>query len=242
MAKALGWRDTYLGNSIKPFLENFLKSEDMLDIDRWTLRLVLEPSHVITEHMINKSFSNYFSIGLDSKIAYDFHQSREENPEKFNNKNGNKAAYAIAGLKSMGGDHVDVKEFVRLWVDGNEIQIPKGIKSIVFMNIQSYAGGTNPWGGPKTGWLPQSPQDGIIEIVGLKGASHMGMVQAGLAKGERVAQGSDVKLEIVAMTNAIFGQVDGEPFLVKAPVEVKLVNYGKAKMLCNKSYKQKIKL
>jgi len=135
---------------------------------------------------------------------------------------------------------VDVKNFVKLRVDLQWIEIPKGIKSILFMNISSYAGGTNPWGTSKTGWYPQSTSDSIIEVVGLKGPTHMGMIQAGLAKGERISQGTNLFLEIASTRDAIYGQVDGEPFLIKTPVKLEVGWCGKVKMLCNESIKVKV--
>ena len=38
--------------------------------------------------------NNYFSIGADAKIAYDFHEAREKNPAAFSSQTVNKIEYA----------------------------------------------------------------------------------------------------------------------------------------------------
>ena len=45
--------------------------------------------------------TNYFGVGMDAKLALEFHMSREENPEKFNSRLHNKGVYFKAGLKNL---------------------------------------------------------------------------------------------------------------------------------------------
>jgi diacylglycerol kinase (ATP) len=41
--------------------------------------------------------NNYLGIGLDAKIAYEFHTRREENPTQFKNRARNKILYGYLG-------------------------------------------------------------------------------------------------------------------------------------------------
>ncbi len=45
--------------------------------------------------------NNYFSIGIDAKIALQFHEKRNQNPEMFTNQTVNKMWYAKLGSMAM---------------------------------------------------------------------------------------------------------------------------------------------
>lgn len=47
--------------------------------------------------------NNYFSIGVDAKIALQFHETRNENPHMFSNQMVNKMWYAKFGTDNMMG-------------------------------------------------------------------------------------------------------------------------------------------
>lgn len=45
--------------------------------------------------------NNYFGIGIDADLCLDFHNAREENPNKFNSRLHNKGVYVKMGLRKM---------------------------------------------------------------------------------------------------------------------------------------------
>jgi len=54
---------------------------------------------------------------------------------------------------------------------------------------------------------PQSMDDGLLEIIGISGTLHMGMIQVGMGHGKRLGQASSIK---VINRQPIAAQVDGE--------------------------------
>ena len=85
-------------------------------------------------------------------------------------------------------------------VDGQEIDVSKheGLECVVFLNIPSYAGGTNLWGNIQEGdsWSPCSMNDGKLEVIGLNNAAHLVGLQTGLVHGVKLAQGSNITFEV----------------------------------------------
>lgn len=80
--------------------------------------------------------NNYFGIGIDADLCLDFHNAREENPNKFNSRLHNKGVYVKMGLRKMVGRKT-VKELhkeLRLEVDGKVVDLPP-VEGIIILNI-----------------------------------------------------------------------------------------------------------
>eukprot|EP01125_Pyxidicula_operculata_P013293 TRINITY_DN4397_c0_g1_i1.p1 TRINITY_DN4397_c0_g1~~TRINITY_DN4397_c0_g1_i1.p1 ORF type:complete len:369 (-),score=52.73 TRINITY_DN4397_c0_g1_i1:420-1526(-) len=195
----------------------------------------LDESQVL--NTVDMVVNNYFSIGIDSKVCLDFHQMRTQKPDLFKNKWVNMAWYGGFGLKAMVQKYNSLQTCMVLHVDGKIVDIPQIVMSVIFLNIPSYAAGTNPWGPPtrKTTTyqnpIPQSVCDRHIEVIGVKGAAHVGRIIAGLSQGIRLAQGTDVKIDLLIPLHA---QVDGEPFLLPS-CRLHFKHHNQAQMLYNET-------
>ncbi|XP_055386961.1 diacylglycerol kinase theta isoform X2 [Condylostylus longicornis] len=162
--------------------------------------------------------NNYFGIGIDADLCLDFHNAREENPNKFNSRLHNKGVYVKMGLRKMVGRKM-VKELhkeIRLEVDGKVVDLPP-VEGIIILNILSWGSGANPWGPEKEdNFTKPNHYDGMLEIVGVTGVVHLGQIQSGLRSAMRIAQGGHIKIHL---HSDIPVQVDGEPW-VQSPGDV----------------------
>lgn len=120
--------------------------------------------------------NNYFGIGLDAKIAFDFDRLRSEHPEKCRSRMKNQMWYALMGSKEMlFRSCKNLHRRLAVNVDGRELKLPT-LQGIVVLNIPSYMGGTNLWGSPSSsrGYRAQSYNDGYLEIIAIKNSSEVG--------------------------------------------------------------------
>ncbi|XP_035296996.1 diacylglycerol kinase delta isoform X2 [Cricetulus griseus] len=93
--------------------------------------------------------NNYFGIGLDAKISLDFNNKRDEHPEKCRSRTKNMMWYGVLGTKELlHRTYRNLEQKVLLECDGRPIPLPS-LQGIAVLNIPSYAGGTNFWGGTK---------------------------------------------------------------------------------------------
>eukprot|EP01126_Amoeba_proteus_P042724 TRINITY_DN4655_c0_g1_i2.p1 TRINITY_DN4655_c0_g1~~TRINITY_DN4655_c0_g1_i2.p1 ORF type:complete len:427 (+),score=104.69 TRINITY_DN4655_c0_g1_i2:372-1652(+) len=173
--------------------------------------------------------NNYFSIGIDSQVCLDFHNLRETHPGLFWHKYVNFGWYGMLATKSALNSWMSLKSCLILKVDGKKIHINKNIMAIVFLNIPSYAGGTDLWGKGKEPFSPQTICDHKFEVVGIRGVNHMGLMQSRLSNGKHIAQGSRVKIYLLAPMPV---QIDGEPWMWPAS-KIHLTYHGSARMLFN---------
>ncbi|UMM30605.1 hypothetical protein L5515_012410 [Caenorhabditis briggsae] len=177
--------------------------------------------------------NNYFGIGLDAKIALEFHNKREES-EKTRSRSKLFMWYGILGGKElMHRTYRNLEQRIKLECDGVPIDLPS-LQGIVILNIPSYSGGANFWGRNKEGpeFTVQSFDDRILEVVALFGVIHVATSRVPNAyrlQNHRIAQCRHVRIVILG-DEPIPVQVDGEPWL-QPPGIMQIVHKNRAQML-----------
>ncbi|XP_076173552.1 diacylglycerol kinase theta isoform X3 [Ptiloglossa arizonensis] len=244
LARVLCWGAGYTGDEDPlNLLRDVIDAEESL-LDRWTVVFYSEekedkqlapntggagaPSEDNTQIFV---MNNYFGIGLDADLCLDFHNAREENPNKFNSRLHNKRMYLTMGLRKMikRKPCKDLHKEIRLEVDGKLVELPE-VEGIIILNILSWGSGANPWG-PDTKedqFYTPNHWDGMLEVVGVTGVIHLGQIQSGFRAGLRIAQGGHIKIHLHSDTPV---QVDGEPWVQSPGNIVVLKSALKATML-----------
>ncbi|XP_058169835.1 diacylglycerol kinase theta isoform X2 [Anopheles ziemanni] len=253
LARVLRWGAGYTGGEDPLNLLRDVIDAEEIRLDRWTVVFHPEdkpedatprqtqPNSTGAQSEDNSQIfvmNNYFGIGIDADLCLDFHNAREENPNKFNSRLHNKGVYVKMGLRKMVGRKM-VKELhkeLRLEVDGKVVELPP-VEGIIILNILSWGSGANPWGPEKEDQFSKPNHwDGMLEVVGVTGVVHLGQIQSGLRSAMRIAQGGHIKIHL---HSDIPVQVDGEPW-VQSPGDVVVLKSAlKATML--KKMKGKMK-
>lgn len=197
-------------------------------LDRWKIRIDDQQGKQI---QTPKFMNNYLGVGCDAKVALDIHNLREENPEKFYNQFMNKVLYAREGAKNiMDKTFADFNWEVKVVVDGIEVDVPEDAEGVLVANIGSYMGGVDLWQNEDDAddnFDPQSMHDKMLEVVSISGTWHLGKLQVGLSRAQRLAQGQSIKIHLFA---AFPVQVDGEPWF-QDPCTLTISHHGQAFML-----------
>lgn len=206
LSRVLGWGPGYDNGSVDKILYKIKDSRVAL-LDRWCLEITQIDEE---ESRVPQIMNNYFSIGLDAQIALDFHRKRESNPSEFTSRGFNKFVYAELAFSSLFTSSPCINDFLKIDLDGNHLELPPGLVSVIVLNFGSWAAGQNPWGSPK-GWPEQSFSDKKFELVGITSISHMGKIQTGIDYGIRLGQGCDIVFTHLQNKLLAF-QLDGEPW------------------------------
>ncbi|XP_041350490.1 diacylglycerol kinase delta-like isoform X2 [Gigantopelta aegis] len=175
--------------------------------------------------------NNYFGIGLDAKIALEFQNKREEHPEKCRSRTKNLMWYGVLGGKEMlHQTFKNLDQRVLLECDGQRIPLPS-LQGIVILNIPSYGGGANFWGGTKEDLNFTAPNfdDKILEVVAVFGGVQMAVSRVIDIQHHRIAQCRTVKITILG-DEGVPVQVDGEAW-IQPPGYVRIVHKNRAQML-----------
>lgn len=254
LARVLCWGSGYTGDEDPlNLLRDVIDAEEII-LDRWTV--VFHPqeqeggnpqaaanaagagssSEDNTQIYV---MNNYFGIGVDADLCLDFHNAREENPNKFKSRLRNKGVYVTMGLRKMVKRKPckDLHKEIRLEVDGKLVELPQ-VEGIIILNILSWGSGANPWG-PDTKedqFYTPNHWDGMLEVVGVTGVMHLGQIQSGLRTAMRIAQGGHIKIHL---NSDIPVQVDGEPW-VQSPGDIVVLKSAlKATMLKKSKIKRR---
>ncbi|XP_044743500.1 diacylglycerol kinase theta isoform X6 [Chrysoperla carnea] len=252
LARVLRWGPGYTGGEDPLNLLRDVIDAEEIRLDRWTVVFHPEDKTIDTSTIDNTMttgstsednsqifvMNNYFGIGIDADLCLDFHNAREENPNKFNSRLHNKSVYVKMGLRKMVGRKMckDLHKEIRLEVDGKLVELPQ-VEGIIILNILSWGSGANPWGPEKEDHFSKPNHwDGMLEVVGVTGVVHLGQIQSGFRSALRIAQGGHIKIHL---HSDIPVQVDGEPW-VQSPGDVVVLKSAlKATML--KKMKGKMK-
>ncbi|XP_068911011.1 diacylglycerol kinase theta isoform X7 [Tenebrio molitor] len=253
LARVLRWGPGYTGGEDPLNLLRDVIDAEEIRLDRWTVVFHPEDKPDDSVKQVNSTvvagstsednsqifvMNNYFGIGIDADLCLDFHNAREENPNKFNSRLHNKSVYVKMGLRKMVGPKMckDLHKEVRLEVDGKLVELPQ-VEGIIILNILSWGSGANPWGPEKEDQFSKPNHwDGMLEVVGVTGVVHLGQIQSGLRSAMRIAQGGHIKIHL---HSDIPVQVDGEPW-VQSPCDVVVLKSAlKATMLKKNKFKRR---
>lgn len=234
LSRVMGWGRGFSLSSGQGGLNTLLhdvNSAAITMLDRWKVDISQEKPDGNSHKAHSKFMLNYLGIGCDAKVAYEFHMTREENPEKFYNRFVNKLRYAKEGAKDiMDRTCADLPWHVWLEVDGKDIQIPKDSEGLIVLNISSYMGGVDLWQNEyehDDDFSVQKMHDKMLEVVCVSGAWHLGKLQVGLSQARRLAQGNVIRIH----TSSPFPvQIDGEPF-IQQPGCLEITHHGQVFML-----------
>ncbi|KAK6132739.1 hypothetical protein DH2020_033544 [Rehmannia glutinosa] len=128
------------------------------------------------------------------------------------------------------------------WID---LHVPRGIRSIVCLNLPSFSGGLNPWGRPSKQKLhsrdltPPYVDDGFFEVVGFRDAWHGLVMFAPNGHGTRLAQANRIRFEFhKGAADHTFMRIDGEPWKQPLPVDddtvvIEISHFGQVSILAN---------
>ncbi|KAL8265149.1 hypothetical protein R6Q59_023279 [Mikania micrantha] len=184
-------------------------------------------------------FYNYFSIGMDAQVAYGFHHLRNEKPYLAQGPISNKMIYsgysckqgwfftpcmADPGLRDI-IPLQGTKNILKLHVkrlnssEWELVPIPSSVRSIVALNLHSYASGRNPWGKLKSEYMEKesfveaNADDGLLEVFGFKHGWHASFVMVELISAKHIAQAAAIRFELRGGAwKQSFMQMDGEPW------------------------------
>ncbi|XP_061619270.1 diacylglycerol kinase delta isoform X8 [Phyllopteryx taeniolatus] len=194
--------------------------------------------------------NNYFGIGLDAKISLEFNNKRDEHPKKCSSRTKNMMWYGVLGTKELvQKTYKNLEQRVLLECDGVSVPLPI-LQGLAVLNIPSYAGGINFWGGTKedNNFGAPSFDDKKLEVVAVFGSMQMAMSRVINLQHHRIAQCRQVKITILG-EEGVPVQVDGEAW-IQPPGIVKILHKNRAQMLTRdrafestlKSWEDKLKI
>ena len=233
-------------------------SADLVPHDLWNVRIHIDPARgrilqysgsllrriplAGTDGTLEKMMGNYFSLGAESRIGFDFDRSRTKRRAL------NKAVYAWMGSKRLVSRESNVGEYMEMCSDGGDILFTTNENeksgrsligtpsSLIFLNINSFAAGLDLWASaskvgvrnPKRSVFdPQDSGDGKLEVMAYN--SLLGIVveriRKGIGKGHRIGQSQGpflLKFRDHGSLFRIYLQVDGEYYAAERPESVEI--------------------
>ena len=143
----------------------------------------------------------------------------------------NKFWYGVISLATIPARVIN--HMVNLRIDGKEVPIPKGTKSVVVANINSFASGMRLWKLKKneTNFSNMRFDDGTLEVVAFTGVVHLGLATGGVKRPKPLGQGAHIEINCVIEPYGV--QLDGEPLEFTSPTVITLRHKSQFKTVTN---------
>lgn len=256
MSRVLNWGGGYTEEPLSRILMH-IDEGSVIQLDRWNLEVsandageidpsdetVDEDSGIASPVVKQQSNSepkmqlplnvmnNYFSLGFDAEVCLEFHESREANPDKFNNRIKNLIFYGKASSATF-LQRKALYFYLSTTLQCDGVDLTEKLREtkpvcLLFVNIPSYSAGTSPWGHPgkDSDFQPQRLDDGYMEVIALTTGT-LATTRVG-GHGERLAQ---CKEAVLVTSKSLAMQVDGEPCRMY-PSRIRISRRNQANML-----------
>lgn len=222
-------------------LEDIAKAE-IRPIDGWDIKMSAPDGSLIDElpHSVHKvddkgteakgDYWYYCTVGLDAEVAYRFHKLRSEKPWLSPTRKTNIFWYFYSTCRTgwfCCPTPLNTKMTLRQRNDTGgwrDVDIPRTVKAVIFINLQSYTGSRDMWGLHDPAASKYSMpiyDDGKIEVIGLQSAGRSVMALTNLWKrihGARLAQGSEFQIDLAKSGGGdTHLRLDGEPWRQQVP-------------------------
>lgn len=126
-----------------------VQQADIEPLDRWNVDIITYGRRIIRRQTKMTYMYNYFSIGVDAQVAFDFHKARESKLYICKNRIFNKLLYLCFGTQQVvAADYRDLEQRIEVFLDDERVELPP-IEALVIVNIPSWGAGVNLWGTEK---------------------------------------------------------------------------------------------
>lgn len=223
LARVLSWGKKFDGKNVETLLSKIQKAEPTL-LDRWKIDIHSTLLKFKNQHK-NFTMNNYFGVGVDAHVAFEFHRKREASPELFRSRILNKLWYGVYGGKDILEQRCkDLPKFIDIELDGEKVQLPDDLQGVVCLNIPSFGGGADAW---DESVKSQYIDDKKFELMGIFSSFHVATMVMGVRKAQVLGQGSKL---VIKLKSPLPIQVDGEPW-IQTPCTISITHSNQAAML-----------
>lgn len=203
LSRVMGWgaeiKDDYL-QSPDLFLDK-ISSAETIKLDRWLMEVKFDHNRGLISrlHPDKKIFMyNYFSVGVDALVTFNFHRARESAFYLVKSKIVNKFMYFIYGTQQVLIQDCDkLHDNLEVYLDGQKLELPE-LQSVVVLNIDSWGAGVKLVEMTKeVDWAfagLHSISDGLSEVFGVSSSFHIAQLQVGLTKPLKLGRAKEVRV------------------------------------------------